>query len=323
MGGGFGGLALLLKGPIGVVLPATALAGFAIVERVPARRLIVTASVAAVTALVVAGPAYVWANRATDGEFARTFFLYHHLNRAFGGADALAGHPWWFYLPRFAADFLPWTPFLLVAVVHRGWRGDPDARFGLIWLTGMVAVLSCSRFKRADYLLPAYAGAAIFLGCALERWYLLRNAPNRRRAACGFVLTLTLLPAGWLVFDRTITANEEAARAQAPFARTIREAAPPPQPVLLFRVESHLLAYHLGRPVHTLVEWPDLDDYLRSPGPHIVVTRAEFLDDVRQHVPAPIEVLARNEDVTGTRSRRPLVLLRIGNHPWPNNPPRD
>jgi hypothetical protein len=317
------GIALLLKGPIGVVLPGAALTAYLLIERVPLRHVIMPTIGVGLTALVVALPWYLWANHETDGEFFRVFFIYHHLNRAFGGAEALAGHPWWFYLPRFAADSLPWTPLLIAALAGRRWRGDGDARFGLVWLAVMVAVLSCSRFKRADYLLPTYAGAAMFLGCAAERWYQTRQLDTRRRAALGFALVLALLPAWWIGFDHFITAKEEVANAQRPFALVVREAAPAPEPVLFFRVESHLLAYHVGRPIHTLVEWTDLDADLQSTGPHVVVTRAEFLDEVREHVGAPIEVVARSEDVNRGPAHRPLILLRIGTHSWPTNLPRD
>jgi len=317
------GAALLLKGPIGVVLPVAALGVFAMIERLPVRRLLVPALVVGTVALSIAAPWFIWANAATDGEFFRVFFVYHHFNRAFGGAETLAGHPWWFYLPRFAADFLPWTPLLLAGVAARRWRGDPDARFGLVWFVAMIAVLSVSRFKRADYLLPAYGGAAIFLGCVLERWYLTRTMGTQRRAAFGFALGLALLPVGWLVFDHFVTSNEEAAHAQASFARHIRERAPNSEPVLLFRVESHLLAFHLGRPVHTLVEWADLLAAVREPGPHFVVTRAEFLDDVRQSLAIPFDVLLRSEDATGAKAYHPLVLLRFPGEPCPSNPPRD
>jgi 4-amino-4-deoxy-L-arabinose transferase-like glycosyltransferase len=317
------GIALMLKGPIGIVLPGAALTAYCLAERIPLRPLILPTVFAGFTALAIALPWYLWANHETDGEFFRVFFVYHHLNRAFGGAESLAGHPWWFYLPRFAADFLPWTPLLVVALIGRRWRGDVDARFGLIWLAVMLAVLSCSRFKRADYALPAYAGAAIFVGCAIERWYMSRTPTTRRRAACGFALVLALLPAWWLGFDHTVTAKEESAHAQAPFARLIRDVAPAPEPIVLFRVESHLLAYHLGRPIHTLVEWTDLDAILRAAGRYVVVVRAEDVDEVREHVAGPIEVVARGDEVNGARSHRPLVLLRIDTDSWPTNPPTD
>jgi 4-amino-4-deoxy-L-arabinose transferase-like glycosyltransferase len=317
------GVAVLLKGPIGVVLPAAVLGAHVLGDRVPIRRLFMSVLFVGVVAFTLAAPWFIWVNAATDGEFFRVFFGYHHFNRAFGGAETLAGHPWWYYIPRFGADFLPWTLALVIAIAMRRWRGDADARIGLLWFGMMVAVLSVSRFKRADYLLPAYPGAAIFLGCALERWYLSRTRQTRTRAACGFALTLALLPAGWLLFDLKFTVQEEAARAQAPFARQTRELAPPPEAVLLFRVESHLLAYHLGRPVHTLVEWADLRARIDAPGPHFVVMRAEFLDEVRQSLAVPFEVLARSDDATGPRAHRPLILLRFPAESWPTNPPRD
>jgi hypothetical protein len=109
-------------------------------------------------------------------------------------------------------------------------------------------------------------------------------------------------------------------RAQAPFAARIRELAPASQPVLLFRVESHLLAYHLGRPVHTLVEWADLGARVRPPGPHYVVTRAEFVDEVRHTLGVPFEPVA-GSDGAGP-AHRPLVLLRFPGETCPPNPPR-
>jgi 4-amino-4-deoxy-L-arabinose transferase-like glycosyltransferase len=320
--GSLAGAALLLKGPIGVVLPAAALSVYGLIERVPIRRLVLSAFTVVSIAVLIAAPWYICANAETDGEFFRVFFLHHHLNRALGGSESLAGHPWWFYLPRLAADFLPWTPLLLTAVIARRWRGDSDARFGFIWLVAMVAVLSLSRFKRADYLLPAYAGAAIFLGCAIERWYLLRTPRTQVRAACTSGAVLLLLPIGWLVFDQIVTAKEETARDQRPFAHETRKFVPSPEPVVLFRVESHLLVYHLGRPVHTLVEWADLDAAIRHSGAPFVVTRAEDVDEVRQRVGVPVEVVVRSEDLAVSRPHRPLVLLRIGSETWPT-PPRD
>src|SRR6185312_14187417 len=102
----------------------------------------------------------------------------------------------------FFVDFLPWSPLFLVAIgwmYRRGyWRLDADARFGLTWFLTVLLILSCARFKRADYLLPAYPGAAIFLGCMGERW--LRGlAEERRRIAAWFIAALTgIMVALWL-----------------------------------------------------------------------------------------------------------------------------
>jgi hypothetical protein len=97
--------------------------------------------------------------------------------------------------------------------------------------------------------------------------------------------------------------------------------APRPQPVILFRVESHLLAFQLGRPIHTLVEWADLEKLLREPGVHYVVTRTEYEAEVREHA-GDFEILARSEGLAQTKKHRPLILLRFRGKPC-LSPPRD
>src|SRR5262249_45487110 len=108
--------------------------------------------------LLLTVPWFCWVQHETSGEFFRVFFWHHNVERGLGGSEDLRAHPWWFYGPRWLMDFLPWSPLVLLAgwyCLRRGWwRDDPDARFGLIWFGSMFVVLSCARFKRADYLLP-------------------------------------------------------------------------------------------------------------------------------------------------------------------------
>src|SRR5262249_7815375 len=144
-------------------------------------------------------------------------FWYHNVQRAVGGAEALATHPWWFYGPRFAYDFLPATLLIPVAVwltVRRPEvRSDSDARMGLIWFGTVLLLLSLSRFKRAASLLPAYPGAAIWLGCvgerAVESWRSPRLAGWLRAGAIG---VLALVVVSWGVFLRTAVPRMDADR---------------------------------------------------------------------------------------------------------------
>lgn len=309
--------ALLLKGPVGVALTlsVTGVVLFAnCLGPSPAKRPWRSVAGASAVALAVATPWFVWADRQTGGEFFRVFFWHHNVERATGDSASLAVHPWWYYGPRFAADFLPWTPVLLIAFViatRSSLRDDEPARIGLLWLAVTIGVLSLARFKRADYLLPAYPGAALFLGCVLDRWYQRAAPAIRMRDTAAFLASLPLCLAGWWAFHVYYQPRFEAAREQEPFARHIRELAPAPATVMLFRVESHLLAYHLGRPVHTLVEWGELNERLAAPGTHYFVTRAEFVPECLAHVRTrPLEVVARNEDFCRAAPLRPLVLLR-------------
>ena len=181
---------VLLKGPIGVVLPAAAMSVYLLLELgLPSPRrwrswaaalgeLGVWWGVPLVAALTL--PWFTWANRASEGEFFRVFLWHHNIERGSGGSS-LRSNPWWFYFPQFLGDFLPWSLVFPLAVwwsYRRGfWRTDADARFGLVWFVSVLLVLSCSRFKRADYLLPAYPGAAVFLGCVGQHW--LRELPRQ------------------------------------------------------------------------------------------------------------------------------------------------
>ena len=163
---------LLLKGPVGAVLPLAVVTVAAAYCRQPIlpRSLIWGLPLA----VAVAGPWFIVAHLRTHGEFTRQFFWYHNFQRTTGGASTLAVHPWWFYGPRLAFDFLPWSPLLAVA----GWvsfrcrqvETDPIAALGLTWLLTILLLLSAARFKRADYLLPAYparrsGSAASASGC--------------------------------------------------------------------------------------------------------------------------------------------------------------
>jgi 4-amino-4-deoxy-L-arabinose transferase-like glycosyltransferase len=336
------GSAILLKGPIGLALPLSALMSVRLLQRwshLPIEvckraPLLVVSGIA----MLVAAPWFFWANRETNGELFRVFFWHHNIERALGDSPTLAVHPWWYYGPRFALDFLPWTPLLLFAVVlfvrNRSWRSDATASFGLVWSAIMIGVLSCSGFKRADYLLPAYPGAAVFVGCILESRRRELAGRWRRIATVGFGIVLAGCLTGWLWFHHHIEPGQEAAHQQGAFAHHIRQLTPSPAPVLLFRVEAHLLAFHLGRPVHTLVEWDELNERLAAPGIHYFVTRAEFTAECLANVRSrQLEIAARSQDFSRAALLRPLVLFRtVDNAHAPsthdpiacrNNPPKD
>ena len=324
----FGALAIMLKGPIGLVL----VLGVRVISQLGARspqsetqadssgrrvglvRRFVGPGfrwpiLEPALAILIALPWFLAVHVATDGEFTRVFFWYHHVNRAFGGAEALAAHPWWFYVPRLAADFMPWTPLALIAIWKLP-RHDRAARFGLDWLVVMLIILSASRFKRADYLLPAYPGMAIVVGCWAEGFMATKCIAGRRRWGGAFLGLLLLMPVVWFGFDRVVTAREQAAKDPIDFARKIREAAPAPTEVILFRAENHLLAYQLGRPVRTLTGWGDLITHWRSDPSAVVVVREDESATLREHLPFPSEIIADSRAGSPEERHRPMVLIR-------------
>jgi 4-amino-4-deoxy-L-arabinose transferase-like glycosyltransferase len=317
-------VAVMLKGPIGLALIGPTSIGLLLAQtRTTCRngwafRGLPPSSIALGTAVVLALalPWFLWANHATGGEFFRVFFLHHNVARFLGTSPTLATYPFWYYVPRFAIDFLPWTPalgLLVVWAVRSGWwRDDAALRFGVVWFAVMFAVLSTAKFKRADYLLPAFPGAAIALGCAAEGWLASRTNPRTVRAAKAAVAGLILaVAAGWLVMIYHVEPSQQAREEKRAFAELIRSRAPAPHTVLLFRAESHLLAFHLGGPLHTLVEWGELNDWLAGPGLHFVVMPPEYVYPAERIVTARrLVVVANLADFTPGKPARPLVFLR-------------
>src|SRR5439155_9506718 len=147
-------LAVLLKGPIGLVLPVAVAAIWLLTEgELPlpwrirswlnlANRLGLWWGLPLI--FVIAGPWFFWAAFQTDGALEQSLW-YHNVVRAVGGTEKMRARPILFYIPRLAMDFLPWSvllPFAIWYVFRRQWwQKDPEARFGLVWLIGMMAVL--------------------------------------------------------------------------------------------------------------------------------------------------------------------------------------
>jgi 4-amino-4-deoxy-L-arabinose transferase-like glycosyltransferase len=311
------GVGLLLKGPIAVVLPALVIGLHALFDRGAQRHLGGIWRSAHERGLwwglplvaLIAAPWYLWANAHTDGELFRVFFWHHNLQRGLGGGEGLAAHPWWFYGPRLAVDLLPWSLALPLAgwYLWRHGRADPEARLGAAWLLAVVVFLSCMSFKRADYLLPAYPGAALVLGCAAERWY--RRARRPRRLAVAFGLAAGICAAGWVGYVEALAPHLERERPDRRFAEEIRRLTR--ERVIFFRTEAHALALHVGRPMHTVLEWENLNVWAGKAEAVYVVMPADCAAEWHRHLTAGglVEVL-RTDHLTPCAHERPLVLMR-------------
>jgi 4-amino-4-deoxy-L-arabinose transferase-like glycosyltransferase len=308
---------LLLKGPIALVLPAVVIAAHLFTDRFLGgvrsshHPVIPSLHWGMPLLLFLVLPWYLWVGAHTDGEFYRVFFWRHNLERGLGGTTGMHARPWWFYGPRLAIDFLPWSPGLLLAgwlCWQRGWGRDPLLRFGLVWLGSMIGLLSCFGFKRADYLLPAYPGAALFLGCVAERWYLTLRRPGFAVAGCVTLLAACLV--GWWLQVAHFLPAQEPTREHRSFAAAIRRHVPQPQLVLFFRTEAHALAWHLGRPLDTFLEWENLDVWAGRPGCWYIVMPPQCAAEWPHHLRAgQLEEVLRNTDLAPGHEQ-PLVLMR-------------
>src|ERR1039458_1051547 len=156
-------LGTLAKGPVAPALAAVIVVLFAAVKRDWSIVLQTLWIPGIALFFVVALPWYV-AVQMRNPEFFRVFFLEHNLAR-FSTNVYHHPQPFWFYLPIFVLALMPWTLWLIAAVVERVrgiWRegleafASPDdswALFLLIWMIVPVLFFSASQSKLPGYIL--------------------------------------------------------------------------------------------------------------------------------------------------------------------------
>lgn len=146
------------------------------------------------------------------------YALWESTSRVAGTADHGANftRPFYWYLPKFAGDFLPWTLLLPVAIVGalKTCRADRRSPFLLValWFAVTFLLFSVFSYKRKPYLLPLYPAAALMVAWAcdaravpatrlLEKsWTFLRFAAAAVAAVAALDLVLQL--AGHPFFPR-------------------------------------------------------------------------------------------------------------------------
>jgi 4-amino-4-deoxy-L-arabinose transferase-like glycosyltransferase len=169
------GLAVLAKGPVGVVLPAAAAGLFAVCSGRWRWLLDPRHGLTVLAGFWVAAPWYVWVSVDTKAEWLRGFLLHHNWERAVGTLEGHGGGLW-YYVLVLVLGLLPWSVFLGPTLWYsvRDWRQAPEQRQAHVFLWCWVAVyfvfFSAAGTKLPNYILPLYPAAAILTARFLDGW---------------------------------------------------------------------------------------------------------------------------------------------------------
>ncbi len=185
------GLAVLAKGPVGVVLPLAVIALFLFSNR-RGRLLLDRRQLLGVMAFaLVALPWYILVGAETKAGFLRGFLLTHNVGRYLNPMEHHGG-PIYYYVIALLLGFAPWSAFLGLA----GWfsvaewqqarvsQGEPrseqsDTRtsslslahsFLWCWIAVYFVFFSAAGTKLPNYVLPIYPPVALLTGRFFERW---------------------------------------------------------------------------------------------------------------------------------------------------------
>jgi len=172
------GLAILGKGPLGLLLPGLILAGWHATRR--EWRALFTLAPLSLIALAVAAPWYLACARAMGPDVFWGEVLAQNLGR-FGSGSRGHEKPFYYYLYALWINLGPWLfalPFALRWLVRGGMTRDRNVQLALWWFGASVLFLSAAATKREVYLMPAYPAAALLLAA----WFARPIEASRTRA---------------------------------------------------------------------------------------------------------------------------------------------
>jgi 4-amino-4-deoxy-L-arabinose transferase-like glycosyltransferase len=206
------GLGFLMKGPVGVIIPALVILPVVLIERRSMGLNPADIVLGVIVVIAIAAPWYLLMWLRHGNEYLQSFFVGDNFER-FATDRFNDPRPWWFYLPVIAGGLLPWTPLALVWLgpttqFLRGKRsvGTVDLRL-LLWALLPLAFYSLSIGKQPRYVLPVLPPLALLLAASIvertQEWRGhdgKRSAPRRGRPVVAgsllsglFYLALALL----------------------------------------------------------------------------------------------------------------------------------
>ncbi len=192
--GFFLALAVLAKGPAGIILCGGAVFFWALVTKRWRDALCLLHPAGIVIFCLTALPWYIVCAR-RNRDFFRIFVIEHNFRR-FLTPEFQHIQPFWYYGPIVLAALLPWIALLvpLIALVPRPWKTkslsvSPMLLF-ISWAAFTVVFFSVSKSKLPGYILPAVPPATLVLAEACRR---LGTAAAQIKLWTGILLALTIL----------------------------------------------------------------------------------------------------------------------------------
>jgi hypothetical protein len=167
----FSGLAVLVKGPLGILLPIIIVISITTVEWGKEGLVSLLRPVLLISVLVPL-PWYLLATLVGEGPFIQRQILFENFYRFTGGAGVNT-KPLWFYLQHFWTQAAPWSfVFIFFLTLFRWPREDSSRGFAMrsacVWILVSLLFLSVSSGKRRAYLLPVLPAMALYIAACFS-----------------------------------------------------------------------------------------------------------------------------------------------------------
>jgi 4-amino-4-deoxy-L-arabinose transferase-like glycosyltransferase len=166
------GLAVLTKGPIGIVFPGMiVLLHLLLTKNLQAVKHIKVIS-GGFLVVLVSLPWYLAMYHFHGMDFINTFLGFHNITR-FLEPEHSAGALWYYYIPVLLVGFFPWAMFLVQSLWssfrNRNQREGNIPFFFFIWAMVVFVFFSISQTKLVSYILPMYPPLALLVGRYIDQ----------------------------------------------------------------------------------------------------------------------------------------------------------
>lgn len=169
----FSALAVLTKGPIGILFPVIIIASFSIYVKQwkPVLREL-KLHLGMPLFIIITVPWFILISLKHGSEYIDTFFGYHNFERF---TTVVSNHPgpWYYFFPVLFGGLIPWSCYLPLAIIRlKFWqrnyyieqnRENQLSLFALIWLVVIFTFFSISVTKLPSYILPVLPAEAILI----------------------------------------------------------------------------------------------------------------------------------------------------------------
>ena len=195
------GLAVMTKGPIGIVFPI-AIIGLYLLAVGDLRRLLrMNVPQGLLIVLAIGLPWYLYMYQNHGMQFIYDFIGFHNVERFTAPLHPVRAK-WWFYLPVLILGLFPWTALFVQGVKAAFTKASGEAwdlmTFFQIWWVFVLIFFSIAQTKQVSYMLLLAPPVAIITGWHLDR--LLDNWSTQQRWwGLWSGLLFLLLGVGWII----------------------------------------------------------------------------------------------------------------------------
>ncbi|MEB3357011.1 MAG: glycosyltransferase family 39 protein [Synechococcales bacterium] len=216
----FCALAVLAKGPVGIVVPGVIVVGFtAWVGTLGTLLREMRVLQGSLLFLGITLPWYLLVIQANGQAYIDSFFGYHNVERFTSVVNNHAG-PWYFYFPVVLMGFLPWSVYLPVAIARlqawrwSRWQRQPRDRqlglFATIWFLVIFGFFTVAATKLPSYTLPLLPAAAILVALLWSDQMVSPQADRGLQISHGFNLLFLAILAGGVAHSANWIGNDPA-----------------------------------------------------------------------------------------------------------------